>query len=322
MSILNFKRKEKKITLKYFLRKDYGNGNPQGTDFYYPLYIEFIHRRKKNKCRSLFSKFYRYDEANAPYIKNLKYSTSPTPYIDYNKLGVSSKEFNETVERKINDDASLARTYKLDFTDLLICEKQHALSLFKLLEDISDDDFTFSNLREGYHYSLNRRAFDLYDECLKELLLDEFNQSLPSFPIKVLQMALPSYSFEDFSHTLIDILSMTKKRVETNRSTTTLGRYAFELWNIRELIRQYINSDPYSYLTLTIPIWFLDDHSTRLRNFVDLEGKVVCDRSDVSILDIRSFSSAVETVFRKAEGKFDNEIINYKSYFGYKHIVS
>jgi len=312
MSILNFKRKEKKITVKFFLRKDRGEVKMPHTyrygadTVYYPLYIEFIHRRKINRCKSLFLEFHKMGTE----VQNI-------PYIYFNEFGVATREFNTEIENLINGESPLLRSYQFDLLDLLICEKHHALNLFKLFEEISDDDFIFSNLSEGYHYSLSKRADNLYDEVLKELLLDEFQKLVPAYPIKLLKIALSSYSYYEFYQTLVNIFNMTVTFKRTEVSSRRLMHLGQSLYKIQEKIYKYMTIKPYNYsemrFALTIPIWVVESHSNKLSVFL----------KEDRFFDVTHFKSKqafevlVDTIISKAEEKFIYEVCTIKSYFGY-----
>lgn len=295
MNIFKVKRKEKKIRVKYHLRKEQGATGVEivkGEEiFYYPLYIEFIHRRKQNKCKSLFLSFHKYEPTNLPYIY-------------YNKFGVSTIEFNEEREKLINGDEPLERSFELDFMDLLICERKHAFSLFKLFKDIEDDDFTLSRLSEGYSYSLNKRAFDLYTEGLKELLLEEFKKSVPDYPIELLQLALPLYAYMDFFDLLVKVFNVTK----VEKSSKDLIDFGFLLFSINEKIKSYMSITPFRNLELTIPIWVLDEHSKKLREF--LENGVHPDKGTKD-----TFESIVEILLNNVEFRILEEVSSIKKWF-------
>ena len=306
MSILNFKRKEKKITIKYFLRKDQGEVNVPYTHHpdivYYPLYIDFIHRRKKNRCRSLFLQFH-YMETN---IQNI-------PHIYFNEFGVATREFTSELEKRINDDSPQVRSYQFDLLDLLICEKQHAFNLFKLFSDISDEDFSISNLSEGYHYSLRKRTYELYDEVLKELLLDEFYKLVPSYPTKPLRIALASYTYYDFFDLLVNIFNLTSSDARTEIRSYRLMDLGFSLAHIEKMIHSYMTTKPNTPLVLTVPTWVIEEHSKKLTLFLKRSVNI-----GKSFENIESFDLIVDMVLGKAEEKLKGEVCKIRSYFGGK----
>ncbi|MDH4460702.1 MAG: hypothetical protein QE277_04720 [Flectobacillus sp.] len=314
MSILNFKRKEKKITVKFFLRKDRGevkmpDTHRYGADtVYYPLYIEFIHRRKINRCKSLFLEFHKMGTK----VHNI-------PYTYFNEFGVATREFTSEIENLINGDSSLVRSYQFDLLDLLICEKHHALNLFKLFEDISDDDFIFSNLSEGYHYSLSKRADSLYDEVLKELLLDEFQKLVPSYPIEpqLLKIALSSYSYYEFYQIVVNIFNMTATYARAEVSSSSLMHLGQSLYKVQTKIQEYMAIKPHRYsemrFTLTIPVWVVEGHSNKLSVF--LKEDRFFDRTHFK--SKQEFDGLVDTILSKAEEKLIHEVSTIKSYFGY-----
>ena len=304
MSILNFKRKEKKITVKFFLRKEQGEVKipyiHQPDIVYYPLYIDCIHRRKKNRCKSLFLQFH----IHGTNVQNV-------PYIYFNEFGVATREFNNEIESLINGSSPLVRSYQFDLLDLLICEKQHAFNLFKLFEGISDDDFHLSNLSEGYHYSLGKRAYEIYDEALKELLLEEFQKFVPTYPIKLLKIALASYTYHDFFSVLINIFNMTAPYARTEVYSKKLMVLGLSLAQIDKMIYKYVTAKPHTRLTLTIPTWVIENHSNKLNSF--LKGEVFFRDS---FNNKASFDIMVDTILGKAEEKLKVEISNIRSYFG------
>ncbi len=295
MSIFVVKRKEKKVGIRYYLRKDQGKTVFEVVNDreipHYPLYIEFTHRRKQNKCKSLFLKFH-------------SYIPSMEPYIYYENYGISTEIFNEDLVKHINSKEPSFRTYKYDFEDLLICEKQHVQSLFSLFEDISDDDFTLSRLAEGYPCSLKKRAIDLYTEGLKELLLEEFRKAVPSYPIELVQIAMPSYDYFTFFNIINRIFDLTK----VDNRTSKLYDLGLLLCEIQRNMETYMITIAHRYLDLTIPIWVAEGHSNKIRDYFN--NNVFYGKEDKD-----DFYAAVSLLFENVEIKLKEEVEQIKSCF-------
>ena len=99
-------KKPKKLSIKFYLRRDispivytqYGS-----KDIYYHLYIEFIYRRKINKCKSRYFQFVPNDSYVYSFIKGFEDSGLK----GYNIYGVKESVFTDDVYAIINSDVDL-----------------------------------------------------------------------------------------------------------------------------------------------------------------------------------------------------------------------
>lgn len=261
-------KKPKKLSIKFYLRRDispivytqYGS-----KDIYYHLYIEFIYRRKINKCKSRYFQFVPNDSYVYSFIKGFEDSGLK----GYNIYGVKESVFTDDVYAIINSDVDL-NPRKYDLLDLLLVEKQHLKYLFKMLLEIDEENFTLSKLSEGYQNSL-KFMFDYFDIVIKELLQNNLNSILPFFPL-----LSTKEKFTKLATNLSDTLLTLNKnhRALENADINSIRRYINLLNIINILCERYLVFD-FKFGNskgMTLPIWCVDNHSEKLKEYIYSEN--------------------------------------------------
>lgn len=306
MNLSSIIQKPKKISIKYFLRKEQFSkmlvsGHEIDTK-YYPLYIEFIHRRKVNKCKSLYLDFLLKDTPNVSEDVN---------HIQYNIYGVTPIAFNEEIEKKINAQEDLLPSNRMDFLDLLIFERNHAFATFKLLANISDDKFTLSHLGEGYKYSL-KFVLEHYQNYLKKLLLEEFYKCVPAFP----NIIDKSGTLNNICVATIQAITLIKEDIfEEGKSSRGFINFATMLSRIGNKVEKYIIYDNKlsGYFGITIPVWIVENHFEKFQKFLlDTSTGLFGITEKDSYLYNPIILKMTETV----ENEISLEIEKIKSFFG------
>ncbi len=306
MNLSSIIQKPKKISIKYFLRKEqFSKMLVSGYEIdtkYYPLYIEFIHRRKVNKCKSSYLDFLLKDTQNAGGDIN---------HIQYNIYGVTPIAFDEEIEKKINTHDDLLPSNRMDFLDLLIFERNHAFATFKLLANISDDKFTLSHLGEGYKYSL-KFVFEHYQNYLKKLLLEEFYKYVPVFP----NIIEESGTLNNICVATIQIITLIREGIfEEGKSSRDFYNFATMLSKIGNKVEKYIIYDNKlsGHFGITVPVWVVENHFEKFQKFLldNSNGLFGITEKESNIYE-PIILKMIETV----ENEISTEIEKIKSFFG------
>lgn len=266
----NLNKKPKKLTIKYYLRKDippfvYTQNGYEET--YYPLYIEFIYNRKVNKCKSRCFQFVPGESYMNSFIGGFENSSTH----GYNIYGIKESVFTEDVKEMVNNDieTDFQQITSDHFLQLLLIEKQHLKYLFQMLfEQIDDENFVLSKVSTGYQNSL-KFMFDYFDDVIKEQIQKKVNEILPFFPL-----------FDKSENCTLLVQKLGKTFSYLNRSEADLQnaqigyleRYIM-LMNIFQLsCRRYFVSDIRKHIHckgMTLPIWIVENHSDKLKRFVN-----------------------------------------------------
>jgi hypothetical protein len=267
LNILN--KKPKKLSIKFYLRRDISpivytlHGS---NDTYYHLYIEFIYRRKVNKCKSRYFQFV----ANDSYVYSFIRGFEDSGLKGYNIYGIKESVFTDDVYAIINNDIEVDFTQrKYNLLELLFIEKQHLKYLFQMLFEIDEENFTLSRVSEGYQNSL-KFMFDYFDLVIKELLQNKLNSILPFFPLlntkekftKLATKLSQTLSTLDRSHPALE-----------NADIDSIYRYVKLLNVINILCERYLVFDfkISDSKGMTLPIWCVDNHSEKLKEYIYLQ---------------------------------------------------
>lgn len=306
MNLSSIIQKPKKISIKYFLRKEqFSKMLVSGYEIdtkYYPLYIEFIHRRKVNKCKSLYLEFLLKDTQNVD--ENIN-------HIQFNIYGVTPIAFNEDIEKKINTHEDLVPSNRMDFLDLLIFERNHAFATFKLLANISDDKFTLSHLGEGYKYSL-KFVYDYYQNYLKELLLEEFYTCIPIFP----NIIDKSGTLNNICITTIQAITLIREDIfEEGKSSRDFINFATIISRIGNKIQEYIIYDNKlsGHFGITIPVWIVENHFETFQKFL-LDNSL--GLFGMTEKDSNLYEPIILKMTETVENEISLDIEKIKSFFG------
>lgn len=306
MNLSSIIQKPKKISIKYFLRKEqFSKMLVSGYEIdtkYYPLYIEFIHRRKVNKCKSLYLEFLLKDTQNVD--ENIN-------HIQFNIYGVTPIAFNEDIEKKINTNEDLVPSNRMDFLDLLIFERNHAFATFKLLANISDDKFTLSHLGEGYKYSL-KFVFDYYQNYLKKLLLEEFYTCVPIFP----NIIDKSGTLNDICIATIQAITLIREDIfEEGKSSRDFINFATIISRIGNKIQEYIiyNNKLSGHFGITIPVWVVENHFETFQKFL-LDNSL--GLFGMTEKDSNLYEPIILKMTKTVENEISLDIEKIKSFFG------
>lgn len=306
MNLSSIIQKPKKISIKYFLRKEqFSKMLVSGYEIdtkYYPLYIEFIHRRKVNKCKSLYLEFLLKDTQNVD--ENIN-------HIQFNIYGVTPIAFNEDIEKKINTNEDLVPSNRMDFLDLLIFERNHAFATFKLLANISDDKFTLSHLGEGYKYSL-KFVFDYYQNYLKKLLLEEFYTCVPIFP----NIIDKSGTLNDICIATIQAITLIREDIlEEGKSSRDFINFATIISRIGNKIQEYIiyNNKLSGHFGITIPVWVVENHFETFQKFL-LDNSL--GLFGMTEKDSNLYEPIILKMTETVENEISLDIEKIKSFFG------
>lgn len=309
MNLFSISHKPKKISIKYFLRKEqFSKRLVAGYEIdtkYYPLYIEFIHRRKVNRCKSLYLDFLLKDTQNA--------TGEDINHIQFNIYGVTPIAFNEDVEKKINTQEDLLPSNRMDFLDLLIFEKNHAFATFKLLANISDDKFTLSHLGDGYKYSL-RFVFEYYQNYLKKLLLEEFYTCVPIFP----NIIDKSGTLNDICIATIQAITLIREDIfEEGKSSSDFINFATIISRLGNKIQEYIIYDNKlsGHFGITIPVWIVENHFEKFYNFL-LDNST--GLFGITEKDSNLYEPIILKMTETVENEINLEIEKIKNFFGYR----
>jgi hypothetical protein len=283
LNILN--KKPKKLSIKFYLRRDippivytrYGS-----KDTYYHLYIEFIYRRKVNKCKSRYFQFV----ANDSYIYSFIRGFEDSSLKGYNIYGVKESVFTDDEYAIINNDIEVDFTHrKYDLLELLFIEKQHLKYLFQMLFEIDEENFTLSRVSEGYQNSL-KFMFDYFDVVIKELLQNNLNSVIPFFPLLNTREKFTKLA----TNLSLTLLTLDKRHPAlANADIDSINRYVklLNVFNIlceRYLVFDFKISDSKG---MTLPIWCIDNHSEKLKEYIDSQ-KLMFDHVDYSKNEIES----------------------------------
>lgn len=306
MNLSSIIQKPKKISIKYFLRKEqFSKMLVSGYEIdtkYYPLYIEFIHRRKVNKCKSLYLEFLLKDTQNVD--ENIN-------HIQFNIYGVTPIAFNEDIEKKINTNEDLVPSNRMDFLDLLIFERNHAFATFKLLANISDDKFTLSHLGEGYKYSL-KFVFDYYQNYLKKLFLEEFYTCVPIFP----NIIDKSGTLNDICIATIQAITLIREDIfEEGKSSRDFINFATIISRIGNKIQEYIiyNNKLSGHFGITIPVWVVENHFETFQKFL-LDNSL--GLFGMTEKDSNLYEPIILKMTETVENEISLDIEKIKSFFG------
>ncbi len=308
MNLSSIIQKPKKISVKYFLRKEqFSKMLVAGYEIdtkYYPLYIEFIHRRKVNRCKSLYLDFLLKDTQNA--------AGEDINHIQFNIYGVTPIAFTNEIEQKINSNDDLQPSRNLNFLDLIIFEKHHALATFKLLTNISDEKFTLSHLSDGYKYSL-KFVFYYYENYLKNLVIDELFEYLPYFP----NIIDRSKSLNDICQAIIQIITLIDSDLfKEGKTGQEIMDFAANISKIGNKAARYIIHDNKlsSHFGITIPVWAVENHLEKFQASMldNANGNFEMKENDFIIFE-PIILKMVETV----EIEINKEIERIKNFFGY-----
>lgn len=306
MNLSSIIQKPKKISIKYFLRKEqFSKMLVSGYEIdtkYYPLYIEFIHRRKVNKCKSLYLEFLLKDTQNVD--ENIN-------HIQFNIYGVTPIAFNEDIEKKINTHEDLVPSNRMDFLDLLIFERNHAFATFKLLANISDDKFTLSHLGEGYKYSL-KFVYDYYQNYLKTLLLEEFYTCVPIFP----NIIDKSGTLNNICIATIQAITLIREDIfEEGKSSRDFINFATIISRIGNKIQEYIiyNNKLSGHFGITIPVWIVENHFETFQKFL-LDNSL--GLFGMTEKDSNLYEPIILKMTETVENEISLDIEKIKSFFG------
>ena len=263
MTILSTFKKKEKMSMKYFLRKDYISNSLSKTESekqLFQLYVEFVFRRRPNKCKSLWTEFIQKDSILFDNLKNEFYSNT----LGYSFSGVSERVFSLEVQNFVNRKSDLMPHENNDFIRLLIYEKYHAEALFTLFRDLDEDKFSMSKFGAEYKSSIIF-VYDLFEVHLKEKLLNEFYHVLPRFP----QIFSSEISFEKLSMSIFDIISIIDVQYVNN--SFPFKNFCLLLNNFSNIIREYLcnSNERISANGLTLPIWFCENHSSSFTKFLE-----------------------------------------------------
>jgi hypothetical protein len=309
MNLSSIIQKPKKISIKYFLRKEqFSKMLVSGYEIdtkYYPLYIEFIHRRKVNRCKSLYLDFLLKDTQNA--------AGEDINHIQFNIYGVTPIAFTNEIEQKINSNDDLQPSRNLTFLDLLIFEKHHANATFKLFANIPDDKFTLSHLGEGYKYSL-KFVFNYYENYLKNLVINELLAYLPYFP----NIIDKSKNLNDLCKGIIQLIPLIDNDLfQDGKTGEAFLNFAVSISKIGIKAERYIIYDNKlsSIFGITIPVWTVENHLEKFQEFMlDISSEYYGMKEKDSYIYKPIVLKMIETV----EMAIGNDIEKIKNFFGYR----
>jgi hypothetical protein len=274
-------KKQNKITIKYFLRKERSpivfSLSKTQSDEYYQLYIDFVFKRKTNRCKSSYLAFMRsdsmtYQNAQDKFINRL---------IGYNVFGVNDKAFTDEVKTNINTVDFLDPTNHESFQDFLIYERHHAKSLFSILREVDDADFIFTNLGEGYRYSI-LFVYELLEEIIKKKLAENFYVTIPNFP-KILNLE------ENLNNLLLqstEILSLTNpqflsKYEDFDSYVHFINKFRAFCYN-SILMTYKMSSDR----GVTLPVWIAENLFAAFQDTLEREMMAYSENEKVLLKDI------------------------------------
>lgn len=257
--------KDKKISLRFFLRK-----NLKPIDFCfmgvssgqcYHLCVEIIHRRKVN---SSFSLFYLFLENGR--VKDNYYNSE---FLGFKKSYVEEQLFN-SIESYINNDFQITtkkdsffqklmafvskknveKTVPDFFIDILHHEYEHLYYMVKKSgETIENEKFTLSKLNEAYLHSLQFIS-TYYDNYLIEKLMLKFYELDNRIPVGSIDTS------KSFPH-IVEIVNRFAAIIDTTNSKEFV-KFSIRLLEIQTYIeRYYCNTENHEYGPhgLTLPIW-------------------------------------------------------------------
>lgn len=290
---MNKSIKEKKISLRFFLRK-----NLKPIDFCfmgitsgkcYHLCVEVIHRRKVNSSFSLFYLFL--DNGR---VKNPSYNSE---FLGFKKSYVEEQIFN-SIESYINNDFQIiptedhfiqkltsfvniengVKTVPNFFINILQHEYEHLYYMVKKSgESIESERFTLSNLNEAYLHSLQFIS-TYYDNYLIEKLMLKFYELDKRIPVDSI----------DTSKSFIHIVEIVNRfaNIITTANSQEFVKFSMTLLKIQAYIeRYYCNTEENKYgpYGLTLPIW---SYKIKERDLVSEIKMILGPNTDSSILDL------------------------------------
>lgn len=295
-------KKQSKLTIKYFLRKEISpilfneNGH---NDIYHHLYIEFIYKRKINKCKSQFYNFVNRDFNFYSFIWSFETSSLK----GFNIYGVKDDTFSDKIKEQINgEDVLTYQKNNNDLLNLLILEKKHILALFSGLEQIESDQFSLSRLSDGYKNSIVF-VLDIFDDILKNLVIERLIKDIPFFP-------KPDTTVEWmlFTTNIIKTVSLMDLKVLQNNGVQEMFNYIVLLGKFKVFFERYIvtqNND--GIRGITVPMWFSDNHQQKIRDEYSKKNLI----AGLESKDDTAFYSILNIV----EDKLEIEWQNIKNYF-------
>lgn len=264
MKNLSTFKKKKKMSMKYFLRKDYVSNflnQTESENQLFQLYIEFIFKTKANKCKSVWKEFIQKDS----HLSKILASEFQSERLGYSFYGVSSKIFTTEIQKNINGKASLQPQKNDDFMNALIYEKYHAEALFDLIRELDGDKFSMSKFGSEYKNSVIF-VFPFFEIVLKKMLLEKFYLLYHNFP-KILSV---DTTLEVLSLGLSEIIYNFKNQGNDD-AIHSFRNYCLFSIKIFNIIQEYICfSDNFSSANgITLPVWFVENHSEKLINYVE-----------------------------------------------------
>lgn len=257
-------KKKSKMSMKYFLRKDYfsdaflnnaGNESPS-----FQLYIDFVFRRGTSRCKSLWMKFV---QTNGFIFNNLNdkfYAKS----VGYGFSGISEKVFSSDVQNFINGKSSTPPNVKHELIDFLKYEKYHYEALFDLFREVEVDKFDMSKFGSEYKNTI-LFVTDLFQNILKEHLQKEFFKVLPNFPQI---FSDERTTLQQLGINMMQILSLVERHNLNNFDA--FRNYPLLLTQLLNASEEYLcfSNKDFSPNGMTLPIWFAKNHSASFYDFL------------------------------------------------------
>lgn len=261
MNVNTFKKKSK-MSMKYFLRKDYISqtlSQKESDSQFFQLYVEFIFKRKPMKCKSLWVEFISKDSCLFEQLKDESY----TKILGYSLDGISDRVFSVDFQNYVNGKTLAFRIQNNDLARILTYEKYHAQALFNLFRDIDEDKLNISNFGMEYKNTVIF-IYDFFEAVMREKLVSEFENVLPKFP----KIFSKDINIEKLAISILQIISLTDSqylvKIEAFRNFCLL------MTTFSNVFKEYLcfSNNNFSERGLTLPLWISENHSVPFKEFL------------------------------------------------------